>query len=172
LGIGLFVVVMALLGSYMFYIKTGGVALSRVVWHYLIRDLPDKKYSWSEFRDRGVNQGISGFYAYGDQEGFSLWTLSGLKTFTHVPGVSIYLHEDVCAAVRLLSEIPEAADDPVKADVTITGNIELWQSLIKQENLVTVVRLDERTYRNGVDKAWSYSGKYRELNKLDQDACN
>jgi hypothetical protein len=165
-------VILALLGGYFFYARTGGVALSRVVWHYLIRDLPDKKYSWSEFRDRGVNQGISGFYAYGDQEGFSLWTLSGLKTFTHVPAVSIYLHEDVCAAVRLLSDIPEVADDPVKADVTITGDSELWQSLIKQENLVTVVRLDEPGYRNGVDKAWSYSGKYRELNKLDQDACN
>jgi hypothetical protein len=140
LGIGLLMVVLALLGGYLFYIKTGGVALSKVVWHYFIRDLPDKKYSWREFRDRGVNQGISGFYAYGGKEGFSLWTLSGLKTFTHVPGVSIYLHEDVCAAVQVLSETPQGAEDPLKADVTITGDIELWQSLIKQEYLVTVVR--------------------------------
>lgn len=68
-GIGLLLlIVLSLTGGYIFYANTGGNALSRVVWYYFIRDLPDKKYSWRDFTERGVDQGISGFYAYGDSE--------------------------------------------------------------------------------------------------------
>lgn len=166
----LFITVLA--GGYVFFVKTGGVGLARVTWHYFFRDIPDKKYSWQDFTDRGAKEGISGFYAFGNENGFSMWTLSGLKTFRHVPGTSIYQHEDVCAAVKRLSENPQATGSAMKADKRVTGNIEFWQSLIKQENLVTVLRLTEGEHRNDIDKVWSYSGIYKELNKLDKDSCN
>lgn len=102
-----------------------------------------------------------------------MWTLSGFKRFTHVPEISIYQHEDVCAIVRQLEEDPDAAEyGSIPATQEVATNITFWQSLIKQENLVTVVRLDDPSYHNGIDKVWSYSGIYKELNKLDKDACD
>lgn len=171
LKIGFLVGFVVLVASYVFFALTGGHGLSRVVWHYFIRDLPDKKYSWREFGERGASKGISGFYAYGDQDGFSMWTLSGLKTFTHAQGTSIYMHEDICGAMARLSDKSQEIGGSVLAGKEVTGNIELWQSLIKQENLVTVVRLSTKEYDNGVDKVWSYSGRYKILNRLDGEAC-
>jgi hypothetical protein len=159
-------------GGYVFFIQTGGKGLSRVTWHYFLRDLPDKKYSWQDFTERGAKEGISGFYAYGSQNGFSMWTLSGLKTFRHVSGTSIYQHEDICGAVRALQKDPQATGSGVKASKQVTGDIEFWQKVIRQENLVTVLRLTDGKQRNAIDKVWSYSGKYKVLNKLDQESCN
>ena len=170
--IGFVLMVTILAGGYVFFVKTGGLGLSRITWHYFFRDIPDKKYSWQDFTERGAKEGISGFYAYGNENGFSMWTLSGLKTFRHVSGTSIYQHEDICGAVRALQKDPQATDSGVKASKQVTGDIEFWQSLIKPENLVTVLRLAEGERRNEIDKVWSYSGKYKELNKLDKDTCN
>lgn len=65
------------LGVFGYYFYTsGGAGLSRVVFNYLIPDLPDKKYDWNDFRYRGEGEKISGFYAFGDSESFSIWTLS------------------------------------------------------------------------------------------------
>ncbi|GMV32195.1 MAG: hypothetical protein DYG85_04195 [Chloroflexi bacterium CFX1] len=172
IGIGIILlIILSLISGYLFYANTGGKALSRVVWHYFFRDLPDKKYSWQDFTERGEGQGISGFYAWGDEERFYLWTLSGLKRFAHVPGISIYQHEDICAALKRVEANPEAVGS-AKASKTVTGNIEAWQGLIKQENLVSVVRLPKTEHSNGVDKVWSYSGKYKILNKLERGTCD
>lgn len=172
LGIGLILLaIIALVGGYLFFVSTGGKGLSRVTWHYFIKDLPDKKYSWRDFTDRGPSEGISGFYAYGDEGGFSMWTLSGLKTFSHVEGASVYVHEDVCAAVRQLVDNPDGQTQPVMASKEVTQDIGFWQTFVKQENLVTVVRLDKPDYHNGIGQVWSYSGIYKELNKLDKDSC-
>lgn len=170
--IGFALIVTILAGGYVFFVKTGGLGLSRVVWHYFLRDLPDKQYSWQDFTERGAKKGISGFYAFGNESGFSMWTLSGLKTFRHIPGTSIYQHEDICGAVRALQDNPQATGSGMKADQQVTGIIEYWQSLIKPENLVSVLRLDGAEQRNAIDKVWSYSGIYKELNKLDKDSCN
>ncbi|MCK6585437.1 MAG: hypothetical protein L6Q49_20240 [Anaerolineales bacterium] len=164
-------IVTILAGGGIFFVMTGGVGLSRVTRHYFFRDLPNKQYSWQDFTDRGAKEGISGFYAFGNQNGFSMWTLSGLKSFRHVAGTSIYQHEDVCAAVKRLSENPQATGSAMKADKQVTGSIEFWQSLIKQENLVSVLRLAEGERRNEIDKVWSYSGRYKVLNKFDQGVC-
>jgi hypothetical protein len=51
----LFLIIIVLMGGYVFFRQTGGLGLSRVVWHYLFRDLPDKKYSWQDFTERGAN---------------------------------------------------------------------------------------------------------------------
>lgn len=169
LGVGLLVVVFIVIGGLFFFVMTGGNALTRVAWNYLIKDLPDKKYSWVDFTDRGINEGISGFYAFGDMKGFAIWTLSGLKYFKHVPDVSIYQYEDVCEMMRRIRNNPDAV---VKlAPKEVSPNILFWQTLIKKENLVSVVRMKDVGPKNRVDKVWSYSGIYKELNKLDQDSC-
>lgn len=172
LWIGIIILLLiSLVGSYLFYTNTGGDALSRAIRYDLFRDVPDRTYSWRDFTDRGKSEAISGFYAYGDQDGFSMWTLSGLKTFTHVPKVSVYQYEDVCAAVLALSNNPNNADR-VPATQEVTVDITHWQSLIKQENLVTVMRLAETEGRNDIDTVWSYSGIYKqELHKLQKDSC-
>jgi hypothetical protein len=172
LGIGAIVLfALALVGGYLFYAKTGGEALSRVVWHYFFRNLPDKQYGWRDFTDRGSGHDISGFYAWGSESRFYLWTLSGIKAFTHVEGVSVYMHQDICAAVRAIEGSVQGEGSPVPAPQEI-GGIAYWQTLIKQENLVTVRRLDDPSYRNGVDKVWSYSGRYKVLNQLERDSCD
>ncbi len=174
LWIGIIVLLLiSLVGSYLFYAKTGGNALSRAIRYDLFRDVPDKSYSWRDFTDRGNREGISGFYAYGDSNGFSMWTLSGLKTFRHIPQTSVYQYEDICAAVLALSNNSQTKGS-APATQEVTDNIVYWQSLIKQENLVTVVRLSESesNVNNAIDTVWSYSGIYKqELHKLQKDSC-
>lgn len=65
IGFVFFVTILA--GGYVFFVKTGGLGLSRVTWHYFLRDLPDKKYGLQDFTDRGAKEGISGFYAFGPE---------------------------------------------------------------------------------------------------------
>ena len=50
------------------------------------------------------------------------------------------MHEDVCAAVRYLNENPDAANNAVSASKEVTSDILFWESLLRKENLVTVLR--------------------------------
>jgi len=158
--------------GYSYYAATGGNGLTRAVFHYLIRNLPDKQYSWRDFTDQGAARRISGFYSGGDKDSFSMWTLSGLKKFYTIQGTSIYMHEDVCSAVQELNENPETAGSKIRAPQQITPDILDWEKLMRKEYFVTVKRLDGETNSNLVDKVWSYSGKYKIINQLDIDACN
>lgn len=168
----LFVLVVASSSSGYFFYSTGGSGLTRVIFHYLIRNLPDKEYSWRDFTDRGATAGISGFYSSGDKDSFSLWTLSGLKKFYNVPGTSVYMYEDICAAVQKLNENPDATEGAIRAPQQVTPDILIWEELMRKEYLVTVLRLPEQDNPNLVDKVWSYSGKYKIINQLDLEACD
>lgn len=158
--------------GYFFYSTTGGNGLTRVIAYYLIRDLPDKQYSWRDFIDRGPTKKISGFYSSGDKDSFRLWTLSGLKTFYTLPGTSIYMYEDICAGVQELNNNPEVVDSAIPAPKQVTPDILSWEELMRKEYLVTVLRLDGQDNLNLVDKVWSYSGKYKIINQLDIESCN
>ncbi len=158
--------------GYSYYVTTGGNGLTRVIFHYLIRNLPDKEYSWRDFTDRGATAGISGFYSGGDKDGFSLWTLSGLKKFYTLPGTSIYMYEDICAGVQYLNDNPEAAESERIIPKQVTENILDWEKLMRKENFVSVQRLVGQDNPNMVDKVWSFSGKYKIISQLDFDACN
>lgn len=158
--------------SVAFFYLTGGNGLARITAYYLIRDLPDKQYSWRDFTDQGTAHKISGFYSSGDKDSFRLWTLSGLKTFHTLPETSIYMYEDVCAGVQYLNNNPEAAGSAISAPQRITSDILTWEGLMRKEYFVTVKRLDGETNSYLVDKVWSYSGKYKIINQLDLEACN
>lgn len=166
------VLVVSSVTGYSYYAATGGNGLTRVVFYYLIRNIPDKQYDWRDFTDQGTPNKISGFYASGDKDSFRLWTLSGLKTFNTLPGTSIYMYEDICAGVRYLHENPEATGSVIPAPQRVTSDILVWEKLMRKEYFVTVKRLDNLDNPNMVDKVWSYSGKYKIINELDIESCN
>lgn len=172
LAVLLFILVVASSSVGYFFYSTGGNGLTRVVLHYLIRDLPDKQYSWRDFTDQGTARKISGFYSSGDKNSFRLWTLSGLKTFDTLPGTSIYMYEDICAGVRYLNDNPETVGSEVTVPKRVTPDILDWERLMKKENFVTVQRLVGQDTPNMVDKVWSFSGKYKIISQLDKEACN
>lgn len=45
---------------------SGGRSLFTLYRNYISQDISDKKYRWQDFIDRGHQEEISGFYAYGD----------------------------------------------------------------------------------------------------------
>lgn len=73
-----------------YFFSTGGKGLARIVVYYLFSDVPDKKYTWIDFINKNEpGRSISGFYAFGDENSISIWTLSGLKRFYAKPGFSL-----------------------------------------------------------------------------------
>lgn len=166
------VLVVSSVTGYSYYAATGGNGLTRVVFYYLIRNIPDKQYDWRDFTDQGTTNKISGFYSSGDKDSFRLWTLSGLKAFHTLSGTSIYMYEDVCSGVKYLQENPETPGSEVTIPKHVTQNILTWEELMKKENFVTVQRLVGQDNPNMVDKVWSFSGKYKIISQLDLEACN
>lgn len=151
-----------------FFYFTGGAGLSRVVFNYLIPNLPDKKFDWVDFRYK-EGQKISGFYAYGDNESFSIWTLSGLKKFYHKPETSVYMFRDTCEIVRqLTAEDANSRENPEN----IFFDLSDWGNTMKKEYLVTVQSLGKENGREIVDKVWSVSGKYKILGRIDDKVCD
>jgi hypothetical protein len=61
------------LAAFGFYFYTsGGAGLTRIVINYLIPNLPDKRYTWDDFRYRGEKEKVSGFYSSSNTESFSM----------------------------------------------------------------------------------------------------
>lgn len=69
--------------------NTGGKSLVGVYQNYLSQNIPDKQYSWKDFTDREPREMLHGYYAGSDSGGFYMWTLSGLKRFTHKQETSV-----------------------------------------------------------------------------------
>ena len=158
------------LSYFVFYFNsTGGAGLSRIVINYLIPNLPDKKYSWGDFMDRGIDKDISGFYAGGDANSFKLWTLSGLKTFYHKPLVSLYMFYDTCAVYNNLKNA-DVKTAPVEQ--SITPGLFVWERTMKKEYFVTVSRLGSEFGNNFVREARSQSGKYKVLGQIEEGICD
>ncbi len=153
-----------------FFLNSGGRGLARIAWYYLLRDIPDKRYGWRDFIDRGPQTPISGFYSGGDASGFYLWTLSGRKRFSHRPGVSVYQFNDVCAAVRQWGEGGEQAES-ARVENRVSGEISEWREWLEPEFLVTVLRLEEGGGGNAVHTAKSMSGKYKVFGQLTGEQC-
>lgn len=153
-----------------FFLNSGGWGLVRVVWYYLLRNIPDKRYHWQDFTDRGSGMGINGFYSGGDDTGFYLWTLSGRKRFSHRPGISVYQFNDVCAAVRQWGERREMGKS-AWTPTRVTGEIVEWQEWMKPAYLVGVTRLEDNGSKNAVDKVWSVSGRYKVPDQLTKEQC-
>ncbi|MBE7433924.1 MAG: hypothetical protein HS100_08395 [Anaerolineales bacterium] len=84
------VLILSLVVFTVYFFSTGGRGLARIVVYYLFSDVPDKKYTWIDFINKNEpGRSISGFYAFGDENSISIWTLSGLKRFYAKPGFSL-----------------------------------------------------------------------------------
>ena len=166
------IIIVGLISFAIFFSQTGGNGLYRIVINYLIPNLPENKYSWGDFMDRGVDQEISGFYSSGDVNSFKIWTLSGLKTFHHLPGTSVYIFRDTCKVYK------QIATNNVTEGVGATNNEEVTPGLFKwilkmqKEYFVTVKRLPNQYGHDMVDKAWSSSGKYKILGQIEEGVCD
>lgn len=164
-GLALLVISALLVGG--FYV-TGGRGLIRIIPSYLLADIPDKRYGWSDFLPSGTQRKVSGFYSatLSNENRLAIWTLAGLQTFTHNPGRSVYYHRDTCGVIKAMKEGDGGeALNPMAVYVDPAS----WRAVMQQEYLVTVQW--EEGSRN-VENVWSISGKYRVLGKVEGGVCD
>lgn len=154
---------------------TGGRGLVRIIPNYLMADIPDKRYGWSDFRVSVDTNKISGFYSpqLSGDSAVAIWTMSGLKRFYHEPGTSVYYHRDACAIVNAIKNGGENVDvRSLEENLnTYYFDIAQWQDEMKSEYLVTMQWVEEDG-RRVVDKLWSVSGRYKVLGQLGGLVCD
>ncbi len=146
-----------------------------VTINYLIPNIPNKKYTWNDFTDRGPNVKVSGFYIDGDKQGFRMWTLSGIKKFYNVQGTSVYIFKDVCSAVKHLDSGPKPSGDEVPTttiDEQYIENILDWEQIMNREYLVSVTYSNTQDKSHLVDIVQSVSGKYRVIGRIESGGCD
>lgn len=157
------------------FLLTGGLALNRLLFNYLLVDIPDKRYSWSDFITNIETNRITGFYSstFSDENTVALWTLAGLKRFEHAENTSVYYHRDSCEIWKKLTD-DDGGNDNVETDTqnpyTVHLEMPSWKESMKQEYLVTVQWL-EQDGKKVVDKLWSLSGKYKVIGRMDSSVC-
>lgn len=161
------------------FLKTGGLGMLRIVRPYLMRDIPDKRYGWSDFVPSNDTKRVSGFYSpqFSGENGVAIWTLVGLKRFYHKSNFSVYYHSDVCGAVNSIKrEIEDKGVDGARGrkmdDMQIKYfDVAKWRENMKAEYLITV-QWDTQEDRRVIDKLWSVSGKYRVLGRIEEGVCD
>lgn len=164
------VLIVSLVIFIFYFFSTGGRGLARTVVYYLFSDMPDKQYTWIDFINKnGPGSNVSGFYAFGDENSISIWTLSGLKRFYAKPLSSVYVFRDTCGIIKQMKE--NQTKNMVNPEQT-TIEISEWQTKMKSEYFVTVKVLDREDGRNMIDKAWGVSGRYKILGKVEAGVCD
>lgn len=167
---GLFVFV----GLWLFF-YTGGVGLVRLYRNYLSQNIPDKKYGWQDFTDRGARETLSGYYAGRVGESVFVWTLSGLKWFVHREGTSVYYYQDVCGMMRRLTEAKAsgATGEALKVNLESaqTLDINVWSELAKRGDYVWVKRVGEGAESREIDKISASSNQYYPITQVREGLC-
>lgn len=166
---GLLIVTFSLIIFSFYFVATDGKGLYRLARYYLSQDIPNKEYAWFDFiyhQDPGSY--INGVYAFGDEDSISLWTLSGLKRFYAKPLTSVYVFRDTCGIVRKLTETgAPSLNNPELVSINLSD----WQTGMKPEYFVRIKTLGKEDGKNLIDKAWSISGKYKVLGRIDRGVC-
>lgn len=155
-----------------FFYTTGGTRLAIVTINYLIPNIPDKKYTWVDFTDRGPTQKINGFYIDGDEESFRMWTLSGIKRFYNVPNTSMYSFKDVCAAIKYSTNTDYQITSGITVEEQLIEDFSEWQKQIKKEYFVTVSYSNRNGKFNLVDIVRSVNGKYKVIGRIEDGGCD
>lgn len=168
-----FVLMVVVLGVGFFY--TGGVGLIRLYRNYLSKNIPDKKYSWTDFTDRGARETLSGYYAGRAGESVFVWTLSGLKWFVHREGTSVYYYQDVCRVMKRLAEAKAsgATGDALKINLEPgrTLDINVWSESAKRGDYVWVRRVGEGADARVIDKISASSNQRYPLTQVREGLC-
>jgi hypothetical protein len=124
---------------------TGGKSLFLVCQNYLSKDIPDKTYSYQDFRDRDPREMLHGYYAGADASGFYMWTLSGLKRFSYKPDMSVYQYIDTCGLIKQLEEGTRNKNESGqnRLDESVSFDFDKWASSMKRGDYVWVKRVRE-----------------------------
>jgi hypothetical protein len=155
-----------------FFYKTGGFRILTVAFNYLIPNIPNKKYTWIDFVDRGPNKKINGFYAGEDGEGFRMWTLSGLMRFSHNRSHSVYGFKDVCQGINSLKNRNSLGTHEVTVIEELTGDFDLWRKQMDNEYFVTVTYMDNPEKSKYVLRAWGVNVKYKIIGVIEKEGCS
>lgn len=156
----------------LFFWLLGGKSLLMTYRNYLSKDIPGKIYSYQDFRDRGPSEMLHGYYAGADDGGFYMWTLSGLKRFSHKPNISVYQYVDPCGLVKQLKEASEAKTEKTNfpLDEGIGFDFDKWVSLMKRGDYVWVKRVggeDDKV----IDKVLGNSSNTYPMTTITEQSC-
>lgn len=173
------VVLLVILGVLVWtFLAGGGIGLVRLYKNYLSQELPDKKYGWQDFTDRGPREMLHGYYAGSLGNSVFIWTYSGLKRFVHQGGTSAYHYLDTCKLIRRLEagEIKNISPVPGEGENTITETtnfaLEEWTKLAHRGDYVWVKRVGEDGLdRIVIDKLWGNSNQYFPLTQIKVEQC-
>lgn len=164
---------MILTGLVWGFLNTGGIGLVRLYQNYLSQDIPDKKYSWENFTDRGPREMLSGYYAGSDANGFYMWTISGLKKFFHLQGMSVYYFLDTCGIVKTLDEGNSGghAGDGYVIEEEMYYNQDAWKAKMQKGDYVWVLRVGDGEDMKVIDKVWGNNNKTFPLDIITAQSC-
>lgn len=166
-------VFLLLLGIIFYY--TGGVGLVRFYRNYLSQDIPDKKYTWQDFTDRGAEEKLSGYYAGRVSNSVFVWTLGGLRRFGYKQGMSVYYYMDVCGIIRSRAELRQRDPEAAERDKEVRYNHETFfdpaafAARAKTGDYVAVVRTEEEP--GVVSQMYGSSNQYFPLTELRSEQC-
>lgn len=142
-------------GFELFY-WTGGRGLVRIIRPYLMADISDKHYGWSDFIPNNHSRRVSGFYSpqFSNDGVVAIWTFAGLQRFRHQKGTSVYYFRDVCDAVK---RIKAAVDEGKPLDKGVPGesvevilfDLETLKQGMKPEYLVTIQWVEQEGEAGG-----------------------
>lgn len=149
------------------------MALVRLYQNYLSQDLPDKKYSYIDFTDRGPREQLHGYYAGNMGNSVYIWTLSGLKRFTHRQQTSVYYYDDLCGAIAELLKLKESGEsaNKLQREPVYTLNIAEWREQVKRGDYVWVKRVGEGAESRVIDKVWASNNYNYPYGGLTASGC-
>lgn len=135
---------------------SGGFSLVRLYSQYFLKRIPDRKYSYSDFTDQGPRQTLHGYYAWSVGERIYIWTFSGLRSFSHHQGTSVYYYFDVCGAVGQATGNGKLVDskERVGREPWMTYSYTEWVKYNKRGDYIWVKRVGEGDESKIIDKAW------------------
>lgn len=170
----MFIVLLPLLVFVLVFFMTGGGSLVRLYLNYLTQDIPDKKYTWQDFAERGEDKLSNGYYGGSVGDTVFIWTLSGIKRYHHRDGVSVYRYVDTCQKIRDLAVQQDTTNNAGEIRETIDINpifsLEEWQYLVRRGDYVSVRYIDEGGAKI-IDKLHSSSNQHYPIEQLRIEQC-
>lgn len=168
----LLTIAVTLLGGFFFW-WSGGLSLVRLSREYLAKDIPDKKYNWQDFTDRGAGERLHGYYAGSVGESVYIWTLGGLRRFRHKQTTSVYYYDDMCGAIeRLLTAKASGKEiDKLQSEPLMTYDLQQWRGTMRRGDYVWVKRVGDGKESRVIDKMWGSSNKYYPIRGMTQGEC-
>ena len=170
---GLIVVLILSVISAVFWL-TGGSSLVNLYRNYLSQDIPDKKYTWEDFAERGGDSLSNGYYGGSVGDSVFIWTLAGLKRYQHRDGLSVYRYVDTCQKIRDFAAQLGASNNTGEIRETIDINpvftLEEWLYSVRRGDYVSVRYIDEVGTKI-VDKIHSSSNQHYPIEQLRIAQC-